>query len=254
MRNRNSKGQFIKSESGYILPKDKVLVLRTTYKDNTSHNSFKWPTSGYVEAPDFVKNRNCGNGLHGWLWGEGYHTLSLHIFNSQPKWLVVEVNKTDIIDLDGKVKFPYGNVIYCGNKVGATELIAKFAPIDTCVIGRKVIKKDPLPIYKDKCIVGSLGEVSVTKNGTAIAGADGKASTEFGIAIAGHIGTAIAGNRGIAIAGTDGIASAGNDGIIIISYYETCHFYPKRLVGHIGKDGLLPNVKYCVHNEKFVKV
>ena len=48
-----------------------VLILRTCNKDMTTYGGFKWPTSGEVVAPDWKPNAECGNGLHGLLWGEG---------------------------------------------------------------------------------------------------------------------------------------------------------------------------------------
>src|SRR5690348_926704 len=49
----------------------KVLALRTSRADGTSHGGFKWPESGIVEAPDFSPRKICGYGLHALLWGEG---------------------------------------------------------------------------------------------------------------------------------------------------------------------------------------
>lgn len=81
-----------------------VLVLRTCTKDMTSYNGFKWPTEGQVEAPDWQPTKECGHGLHGWLWGSG--NWELKIKGEKTKWLVLEVERESIIDLDGKVKFP----------------------------------------------------------------------------------------------------------------------------------------------------
>lgn len=60
----------------YTLPGDHVLVVRCCASDLTAHGGFKWPESGPVEAPDWIKNNECGNGLHGWLWGVGNYSTS----------------------------------------------------------------------------------------------------------------------------------------------------------------------------------
>ena len=86
-----------------------VLVLRTCAADGSTHNGFKYPDSGLVEAPDWKPTAECGNGLHGWLWGSGEWSLKNKAANI--KWLVIEVGKDSIIDLGGKVKFPKGNII-----------------------------------------------------------------------------------------------------------------------------------------------
>ena len=48
---------------------EKALILRTCNSDLTSYNGFQWPESGFVEAPDWDKTPQCGNGLHGLLQG-----------------------------------------------------------------------------------------------------------------------------------------------------------------------------------------
>ena len=49
------------------------LVLRVCRPDYTSHGGFSWPSQigAEVAAPDWRKNDYCGNGLHGWLYGQG---------------------------------------------------------------------------------------------------------------------------------------------------------------------------------------
>ena len=86
-----------------------VLVLRTCQADGTSSHGFKWPESGTVKAYDWKPTKECGNGLHGWLWGHG--DWGLKVEGDSIKWLVLEVAKDYIIDLSGKVKFPEANVI-----------------------------------------------------------------------------------------------------------------------------------------------
>jgi hypothetical protein len=143
---------------------EKVLVLRTCAADMSAHGGFIWPESGPVSCPDWNPEHICGYGLHGALWGEGNgHLLS---WEPDAKWLVVEVLASDVVELNGKVKFPRGEVVYCGTRQGATELIQR--------PGRAVI------------------------GGSVTAGYYGKA-------MAGYYGTAMAGDRGMAMAGKGGI-------------------------------------------------
>jgi len=102
---------------------EKVLVLKSVNSDMTSGHdkNFKYPESGHVFAPDFQDNKKCGHGLHGWLWGIG--DFSLKVASIEAKWLVIEVDKDSIIELDEKVKFKEGNVIFCGNFVNAFNLV-----------------------------------------------------------------------------------------------------------------------------------
>jgi hypothetical protein len=86
-----------------------VLVLRTCAADGSSSHGFKWPESGPVEAPDWKPTEECGNGLHGWLWGHG--NWSLKTQGEKIKWLVLEVESSTIVDLKDKIKFPRANVL-----------------------------------------------------------------------------------------------------------------------------------------------
>ena len=104
-----------------------VLVLRTCAADMTSRNDFRWPESGHVEAPDWDPTPECGDGLHGLLWGKGDANLMAHV-KPDSKWLVVEVDATLIVDLGDKVKFPRGNVIHAGDRETAIKMISARAP------------------------------------------------------------------------------------------------------------------------------
>lgn len=135
-----------------------VLVLRTCDKDLRSYGGFQWPESGPVEAPDWNKEPHCGNGLHALLWGEGRGDLLS--WDVDAKWLVAEVPADQLVDLNGKVKFPRGIVVHCGDRLSATTFLAENGAAGRAIVG-----------------------------GTATAG-DG------GTATAGYCGTATAGYRG----------------------------------------------------------
>jgi hypothetical protein len=153
-----------------------VLVLRTCAADLTSHGGFQWPADGPVSAPDWKPNAECGNGLHGLLWGEG--AGSLLSWDPTAKWLVVEVQADLVIDLGGKVKFPHGVVLHCGTRESATAFLGARAP--------------------GRAIAG--GTATAGYRGTATAG-------DSGTATAGYRGTATAGYRGTATAGDSGRAA-----------------------------------------------
>jgi O-acetyl-ADP-ribose deacetylase (regulator of RNase III) len=87
---------------------DPVLVLRTCDKDFKSYGGFQWPREGYVEAPDFRNNTECGHGLHGLL--DGWGNLDLLDWGIDAVAMVVETDRSLIIDLGDKVKFPCGYV------------------------------------------------------------------------------------------------------------------------------------------------
>ena len=143
-----------------------ALVLRTCNADMTSHSGFKWPESGPISAPDWKPTKECGNGLHGFMWGEGDGALAS--WDATAKWLVVSVDTASVIDLGGKVKFPRGEVVFCGDRAGATGYLLLRLPTPRRVIG---------------------AVVAAGCSGTATAG-------DSGTATAGYRGTATAGDRG----------------------------------------------------------
>ena len=205
----------------------KHLILRTCDANMQSRGGFQWPRSGPVAAPDWNPAPECGNGLHGFLRGEGDGDLAN--WSSDAVWLVAEVET--FVDLGGKVKFPAAEVFFAGSRLEATAIIRARYP-DAVVIGANVAVED-----RRVAVVGD--------RGTATAG-------DRGTATAGYCGTATAGDRGTATAGSDGTATAGEDGMLQIYYYDRSD--RRRLaVAYVGEDNIRPNVKYRLDgNAKFV--
>ena len=134
-----------------------VLILRTCDPERKSRNgSFQYPASGLVEAPDWKPNALCGNGLHGWLWGAGDWSLKR---KDDSLWLVLEVVAADVIDLQGKVKFPRGEVLgVFGRWNEAMEFIRLRRP----------------PVEAESTATGDSGHAAATgKKAVAFVGVDG---------------------------------------------------------------------------------
>ena len=195
----------------------KALMMRTCASDMTSyHGTFTWPESGPVEAPDWNPQAECGQGLHGLLWGAG--SASLLDWDADAKWLVVEVDTADIVGLGDKVKVPAGVVIYAGERHIAASLISAHAPAGTRVIA-----------------------------GTATAGYGGTAT-------AADRGTATAGDEGTATAGDRGTATAGDEGVIAITWWDSARKRYRRAIGEVGIGGIQAGVAYHVVDGHLVPV
>ncbi|NPW74943.1 DUF7666 domain-containing protein [Pseudomonas aeruginosa] len=189
-----------------------ALVLRTCSADLTSHGGFQWPDKigAVVEAPDWKKDNKCGHGLHGWLFGQGDHDCSSTVGDADAKWLVVEVDLSDLIALGGKVKFPRCTIRHIGDRASATKFLIANEPraAGVEVIGATLQAGD-----KDLCQVGAYGTATAGYKGTATAGYKGTATAgDEGTATAGDEGTATAGDEGTATAGYKGTATAGYKG------------------------------------------
>ncbi len=185
-----------------ITPEQPVLVLRVSNADMSSYGGFVWPTSGICTAPDWVEDADCGNGLHGWLWGEGAHSVANIQEDSQ--WLVVKV--AAYVELTGKVKYPQGEVVFCGPRHKATAYLAANGGQGRAIIG-------------GTATAGDYGSATAGYRGMATAGDYGSATAgDYGTATAGNYGTATAGNYGTATAGYDGRATAGDYGSATAGY------------------------------------
>jgi hypothetical protein len=104
-----------------IDPEHRVLLLRTNDANMRSFGGFTWPESGWCVAPDWEPKPKCGHGLHGLLWGAGNSVLL--DWDKTAKWLVVEADARELVDLDGKVKVPRGRVVHVGDQVSATQYL-----------------------------------------------------------------------------------------------------------------------------------
>ena len=210
---------------------EKVLVLRTCNADMTSHGGFKWPESGLVEAPDWKPTKECGNGLHGWLWGCG--DWSLKIGDDSRKWLVIETDSKGIVELGGKVKFQSGNVLFVGRAWNEAMAFLR---------GRAglVFESSATGYSGHASATGDYGHASAT-------GYSGHASAT---GCSGH--ASATGCSGWAVS-NQGTAKAGKDGIITIRYKTNSGKY-RVAVGYVGEDGIKANVAYKVDGQgKFIE-
>ncbi|OGX84123.1 hypothetical protein BEN47_16735 [Hymenobacter lapidarius] len=228
-----------KNASPLITPAAPVLVLRICQPDGTSRNNFRWPTAGPVTCPDWKATAECGNGLHGWLRGEGDHSVADGTLFTTPDALWLAVLVPAYVELNGKVKFPAGEVVCSGDRLTVTEYL-KANGCAGAIIG-------------GTATAGDAGTATAGYAGTATAGYDGTATAgSRGTATAGDAGTATAGSRGTATAGYAGTATAGDAGAILIKRWNGKRYL--FALGNIGEDTdatgnvLLPNIPYKLND------
>jgi hypothetical protein len=223
-----------------------VLVLRTVDKDRKSYNDFEWPTSGPVECTDWKATQECGNGLHGLLWGQGDAGLMSKAHDAI--WQVVEVVADVIVDLGNKVKFPRGTVIYSGARHGALKMV--------------LLNKQRLDEIRASATTGYYAHSATTGNSarsattgdsahSATTGYSAHSATTGNSAHSATTGysarSATTGDYAIAAAlGIDSRVKAGNNGVIIGRYDEKKTSRPRILVGYVGEDGIEADTWYEV--------
>jgi hypothetical protein len=218
-----------------------MLVLRSCAADLTSRcGTFQYPASGPVACSDWIPKAECGNGLHGFPWGEGDYSLADH--SPQAKWLVIDVRDEDVVLFPNgsKCKFPGGNVVFCGDLPGAAKYL-----MDHGAVGKSVIGGVHTAGTRGTATAGDAGTATAGDAGTATAGTRGTATAgDAGTATAGTRGTATAGDAGTATAGYAGTATAGEKGLVQIAYWDAFADRVRIKTGYIGENGIEAGVTY----------
>jgi hypothetical protein len=239
--------------------KNKVLVIKTVNKDMTAYNGFKYPEKGLVKAPDWDPIPECGKGLHGLLWGTGdYNLLN---WDPNAKWLAIEVDHATLVDLKGKVKFPKGNVVCCGDRKTVTDYVRERAPNGTVVHGSFVISGDEGTSTsgdegtstsgdEGTSTSGNHGTSTSGHRGTSISGFEGTSTSGYrGTSNSGTSGTSTSGDQGTSTSGEYGTSTSGAGGTLVIKWYNKEEGHYMLAVGYVGKNGIKPNTPY-ICNEK----
>jgi len=116
-------------------PEQHAYILRCCDKDLRSHGGFQWPGQGLVEASNWNPKAECGQGLHGWLWGEGDVSASGSTHEDPESiWIVARVMKSEIVELGGKVKFPRAWVEFVGTREAAVDRMCELAGSGRAII------------------------------------------------------------------------------------------------------------------------
>lgn len=184
--------------------KNTSLVLKAIDHNYQSYGGFQYPTTvgSVVIAPDWVPKPGCGNGLHGWLWGQGAAAAvwdDVIFKHPDTKWLVLEVETDTIIDLGGKVKFPSAKILFIGDKTAATNYLM-----------REMTTTYNMKLFNQTDIIGShssneyYGMAGAYGNADAVGvavsrGAGSVSFSQFGIAVSRGAGSISSSRHGVAI-------------------------------------------------------
>ena len=153
-----------------------ALVLRCCGPHGESYGSFRWPLAvgAEVVAPDWSARAECGNGLHGWLYGAG--DINVANIVDDGAWLVVEVDSSSLVMLGGKCKFPRGTVRFVGSMREAAAYLIEHEPrAKTCAVIGATLSGGRREVVQ----VGALGTATAGALGTATAGDSGTIVIEW---------------------------------------------------------------------------
>jgi len=203
----------------------------------TGYGGFKWPESGPVEAPDWEPTYECGHGLHGLPWGVGGSEYLN--WDEEAKWLVVEAKDDEVLtgqgDLTAKCKFPRGNVVYCGERKGATDYI-----LDNGGEGKPVVGA-----------IREGGDRSTITSGSLSTITSGDRST----ITSGSLSTIASGDGSTITSGNLSTITGGEGSTINIQWWDKKSNRWRITIGYVGEDGIEANVPYrCDDNGKLIKV
>jgi len=177
-------------------PTEICFLLRTCDEDLKSRGDFQWPSSGLVSVPDWDPKPECGNGLHGLLSGEGDGSLLSK--KNTAKWMVIAVVKSEVVQIDSKVKVPKAYVVFVGSKKDATDMIVKLCPGSAC----------------------AFATVTSGEYGHSISGYSGHStSRDYGHSTSGYYGRSTSGYSGHSISGDLGHSTSGYSGRSTSGYY-----------------------------------
>jgi len=268
----------------------KAYMLRTCAADGTSHGGFRWPKEGAVSCPDWDPKPECGNGLHGLLWGGG--NLSLLSNADDAIWQIVEIEEW--VEIGQKVKVPRGVVVYSGDMAGATVGIAMkwldhLKKTNTFTVeggaasgysSRLAASGDSSRLaasgyYSQLAASGDSSRLAASGDSSRLAAsgdysrlaasgdysqlaASGDysrlaASGDYSQLAASGDSSRLAASGGSSIAmcaGPDSTAAAGTNGTIAITWWDAEAKRFRVVVGYVGEDGIEAGVFYRVENGK----
>ena len=188
---------------------DVVLMTRGSAEGGFAFGGFRWPIeSGVGVQPEkWVPDAKCGNGLHGFLWGEGNGRLAQ--WGADSVWHLLAARADDVIELGGgKVKAGACWVVAVGSREEVLAVAAKLMPGRVLVGGTSTS--------------GDGGTSTSGDGGTSTSG-DGGTSTsgDEGTSTSGDGGTSTSGDGGTSTSGDGGTSTSGDEGTSTSGYRGT---------------------------------
>jgi hypothetical protein len=222
-----------------------VYVLRTCNADMSSAHdpTFIWPKSGPVHVRNWDPTPKCGGGLHGFLNGDGDVTL----IGSDPNQpgLIVRVAKADIVQLDGKVKFQRGEVVFCGTRQEACDRLATMCPGPVMFAKLTGGNYATLTGGHHATLTGGYGATLTGGNYATLTG--GNYAT-----LTGGYGATLTGGYGAKLTGGHHAKLTGGYGAKLV--FTWCNGRSRTTVAYVGEDDIKANVAYRCVDGKVVRV
>jgi hypothetical protein len=176
--------------------------------------------------------------LHGLLSGEGDGSL---LNNAEAaKWMVIAAVRSEVVQIDRKVKVPRAYVCFVGTKKEATDLIVSLCPGSACVYamvtsgdyGHSTSGDDGHSTsgYGGHSTSGYGGHSTSGDDGHSTSGYCGHSTSGYyGHSTSGNGGHSTSGNGGHSTSGYCGSTSSGENGIVEWKYWDGKRYRVKTL-------------------------
>ena len=212
----------------------RVYLLRFCEHDFASAHdrTFIWPS---VVGTDVHPRRwnpepTCGDGLHGFVRGEG--DASLADWSDSAQWLVFSADSADVVAIgEQKSKARVARVEHVGQgETGAARRL-------DCLVYLERI---------GQCGAFAMGVMRQGGHGSTVTGGDRSTVT-------GGDGSTVTGGYGSTVTGGDGsTVMGGNHSALSVRWWDGARY--RIAVAYVGEDGIEAGARYKVNAGKFVQV
>ncbi len=230
-----------------------VLVLRSCAAGFIAHGGFKWPSKvGEVVRPTkWDPTPNCGDGLHGFLHGEGDGSLA--DWSDSAEWLVFEVADANVVNLEGKVKCgPEVHVAHVGQ--GATAFDRRLDAIAFLVsrgqCGAGCVGRVLTGSYRSTLTGGYCSTLTGGDYSTLTGGYRSTLTGGYGSTLTGGDHSTLTGGDYSTLTGGDGSTLTGGDGsTLLFKWWDDSRNLYRRKMFTVGEDPeVAAGVAYTMQN------
>ncbi len=211
---------------------ERTFLLRSCKSDFTAHDGFVWPhqVGAVVHPSRWNPDAVCGDGLHGFINGEG--DAGLADWSNDAQWIVFSEESEHVVKLgQDKAKARSGRIEHVGQgATGRDRLIDCLAHLER--IGR--------------CGPTAMGVMRSGGDGSTLTGGDGSTLT------GGDGSTLTGGDRSTLTGGDRSTLTGGENSILIFRWWDRAKNCMR--LATADADKLKPNTPYTVKDGQIVEV
>jgi hypothetical protein len=163
--------------------------------------------------------------------------------------MVIAAVKSEVVQIDRKVKVPRAYVVFVGSKKDATDMIVKLCPGSACVFATVTSGESghstsgdfghSISGYSGHSTSGNYGNSTSGNYGHSTSGNSGHSISGYsGHSISGYSGHSISGEYGHSTSGYYGHSTSGENGIVQFNYFENERKRKRIKILYVGEDNI----------------